>query len=113
MTLSDDEECLNKLRSSLLCKNIGLLKFKSSRTLKIDYVEALLNWRCAKPLAAPREEHLFVVADVLGHIHDVIQDTSVPSWLGSVPSNFGEVSAGTIKADEWQLLVMVYLPLPF
>jgi hypothetical protein len=52
-----------------------------------------------------------VVAEVVGHIRDVIRDTSVPTWLGSVPSNFGEVSAGTIKADEWQSLVTVYLPI--
>ncbi|KAI5998397.1 hypothetical protein F5J12DRAFT_724865 [Pisolithus orientalis] len=30
-------------------------------------------------------------------------------WLGSVPSNFGDVSVGTIKADEWPSLIMVYL----
>jgi hypothetical protein len=52
-----------------------------------------------------------VAAEVLGRIHDVIRDASVPTWLGSVPSNFGEASAGTIKADEWRSLVMVYLPI--
>ncbi|KAG2050009.1 hypothetical protein BDR06DRAFT_892699, partial [Suillus hirtellus] len=40
-----------------------------------------------------------------------IRDTSVPTWLGSVPSNFGEASAGTLKADEWRSLIMVYLPI--
>lgn len=54
-----------------------------------------------QPLAAPKEEHQFGTAEVLEHICNVIQDTSVPTWLGSVPSNFGEASAGTLKADEW------------
>jgi hypothetical protein len=49
--------------------------------------------------------------EVLGHIRNVIRDTSIPTWLGSVPSNFGEASAGTLKADEWQTLITVYLPI--
>jgi hypothetical protein len=48
---------------------------------------------------------------ILGRIRDVIRDTATPSWLGSVPSNFGDVSAGTIKADEWRSLVTIYLPI--
>jgi hypothetical protein len=34
-----------------------------------------------------------------------------PSWLGSVPYNFGEKSAGTVKAAEWRVLSTVYLPI--
>ncbi|KIK18690.1 hypothetical protein PISMIDRAFT_109003, partial [Pisolithus microcarpus 441] len=34
-----------------------------------------------------------------------------PSWLGSVPINFGDSAARTIKADEWCTLVTVHLPL--
>jgi len=49
--------------------------------------------------------------EVLERIHTVIRDTATPSWLGSVPSNFGEASAGTIKADEWRSMAGVYLPL--
>jgi hypothetical protein len=67
--------------------------------------------RREKPFVAPREEHRFGTLDVLRHIHDVIRDTSVPSWFGSVPSNFGEASAGTIKADEWRSLITVYIPI--
>lgn len=49
--------------------------------------------------------------EVLRHIRNVIRDTSIPTWLGSVPSNFGEASAGTLKADEWRTLITVYLPI--
>lgn len=34
-----------------------------------------------------------------------------PSWLSSVPKNFGEARAGTLKADEWRILCTVYFPL--
>ena len=44
-------------------------------------------------------------------ICDVICHTATPSWLGSVPSNFADASASTIKADEWHSLITVYLPI--
>ncbi|KIK20354.1 hypothetical protein PISMIDRAFT_51162, partial [Pisolithus microcarpus 441] len=44
-------------------------------------------------------------------VRSVVRDTVTPSWLGSVPINFGDSAAGTIKADEWRTLVTVHLPL--
>ncbi|KIO01266.1 hypothetical protein M404DRAFT_107108, partial [Pisolithus tinctorius Marx 270] len=44
-------------------------------------------------------------------IHDVIQNTVLLSWFSSLPANFGHPSAGTIKADEWQMLITVHIPL--
>lgn len=50
--------------------------------------------------------------DVLHHVREVIMKTTTPSWLNSVPSyNFGDKSAGTLKADEWRTIATVYLPL--
>lgn len=34
-----------------------------------------------------------------------------PSWLGSVPYNFGDAAAGNLKADEWRTMFTVYLPI--
>ncbi|KIN94226.1 hypothetical protein M404DRAFT_168856 [Pisolithus tinctorius Marx 270] len=48
---------------------------------------------------------------MLNQVCKVIHDVVTPSWLGSVPSNFGDVSTGTIKADEWCSLITMYLPL--
>lgn len=45
------------------------------------------------------------------HIADVIRTTDRPSSLRSVPYNFGEAKAGTLKADEWRTLTTVYLPI--
>ncbi|KAF8833393.1 hypothetical protein BDN67DRAFT_986068 [Paxillus ammoniavirescens] len=85
---------LDQLRESIFRKNIHALKFvcqslgciplKKGKTFKADYTKALI---------------------------DVIHDMITPSWLGSVPSNFGDSAAGTIKADEWRTLAMVHLPI--
>ena len=44
-------------------------------------------------------------------IKDVIRNTTVPSWINSVPYNYGEAKAGTMKADEWRNLSTIFLPL--
>ncbi|KAK0458317.1 uncharacterized protein EV420DRAFT_1270592, partial [Desarmillaria tabescens] len=44
-------------------------------------------------------------------IQSVIKNTTTPSWINSVPSNYRETSAGTIKADEWHVLSTIYLPI--
>lgn len=49
--------------------------------------------------------------ETLNHIQHVIKTTTTPSWIHSVPFNYGEASAGTIKADEWRLLSTIYLPI--
>ena len=36
---------------------------------------------------------------------------ATPLWLRSVPRNFGNASAGTLKADKWRTMFTVYLPL--
>ncbi|KAG2064014.1 hypothetical protein BDR04DRAFT_1036466 [Suillus decipiens] len=115
------EECFDKLKSALSHKNSGPLKFacsslhcmpqKVGRTLKIDYIKALVNWRRGQPLAAPQKVRSFETAEVLEQIHNVICETTTPTWLGSVPKNFGKASAGTIKADEWRSLITIYLPI--
>ncbi|PBK83344.1 hypothetical protein ARMGADRAFT_909613, partial [Armillaria gallica] len=49
--------------------------------------------------------------NAITHIQSVIKNTSTPSWINSVPSNYGEASAGTIKANEWHILSTIYLPI--
>lgn len=45
------------------------------------------------------------------HVRDVIKATTTPSWINSVPTNYGDARAGTIKADEWRTLSVIYLPI--
>jgi len=40
-----------------------------------------------------------------------VNNTATPSWLRSVPRNFGDASTSTFKADEWHVMFTVYLPL--
>lgn len=47
----------------------------------------------------------------MNRIVEVIRDTDTPSWLPSVPANFGDAAAGSLKADEWRTMVTVYLPI--
>jgi hypothetical protein len=47
----------------------------------------------------------------MARIREVIRDTDTPSWLPSVPYNFGDASAGNLKADEWRTMSTVYLPI--
>ena len=49
--------------------------------------------------------------EVIDRIRDVISHCDKPSWLSSVPRNFGDASAGTLKADEWKIMCTVYLPI--
>ena len=63
------------------------------------------------PLTAAVAPSYHGAGDALKRIHEVIQGISVPSWLDSPPRNFGNASAGTIKADEWRSLITIYIPL--
>lgn len=47
----------------------------------------------------------------LGWILEVIKNATVPTFINTVPHNFGYSSAGSMKADEWRVLSMIYLPL--
>jgi hypothetical protein len=49
--------------------------------------------------------------NVLQRIQEVIKQTNTPSWVDSVPRNFGESRAGTLKAAEWRILATIFLPL--
>ncbi|KIJ64132.1 hypothetical protein HYDPIDRAFT_91279, partial [Hydnomerulius pinastri MD-312] len=53
----------------------------------------------------------YSTVEVLQCIRNVIRDMSTPSWFSSVPNNFGNAAAGTIKADEWHSLITVYIPI--
>ena len=47
----------------------------------------------------------------MSRIRQVICETEVPSWLNSVPHNYGNANAGVVKADEWRNLSTIFLPI--
>lgn len=44
-------------------------------------------------------------------IRDVIKNIAVPTWIDSVPYNYGDAAAGTLKAGEWRALSTIHLPI--
>ncbi|KAI9568422.1 hypothetical protein HD554DRAFT_2260500 [Boletus coccyginus] len=112
---------MDKLLESLLHKNVAALRFvckslecdpvKKGRLYKPDYAKSLVDWCRKMPLSTSTEDTHFSTGGVLQRICTVIRDTSTPSWLRSVPVNFGDLAAGTIKADEWHSLITIYIPI--
>jgi nitrate reductase gamma subunit len=62
-------------------------------------------------LEATEQPLKIATPEVMQRIKDVIRDTATPSWLGSVPYNFGDAAAGKLKADEWRTMFTLYLPI--
>ncbi|KIJ44893.1 hypothetical protein M422DRAFT_101324, partial [Sphaerobolus stellatus SS14] len=50
-------------------------------------------------------------AEVLLEIRKDISRTIKPTWVASVPNNFGSKSHGRLKAAEWCILISLYLPI--
>ncbi|KAJ3831734.1 hypothetical protein F5878DRAFT_549166, partial [Lentinula raphanica] len=71
----------------------------------------LLNWRLHQPLSSEAYIIPTGTSNTLAHIQSVIRETLTPSWVNSVPKNFGEAKAGSLKADEWRTLSTLYLPI--
>ena len=63
------------------------------------------------PLTGSESTPKIVMPTTMQHIQHVIKETITPSWINSMPYNYGDVNAGTIKADEWCILSTVYLPI--
>ncbi|KDR74581.1 hypothetical protein GALMADRAFT_41458, partial [Galerina marginata CBS 339.88] len=47
----------------------------------------------------------------LRQIWSDLSEISTPTWVTSVPSNFGSSSHGKLKADQWRTLGITHLPL--
>ncbi|KAE9383743.1 hypothetical protein BT96DRAFT_784224, partial [Gymnopus androsaceus JB14] len=78
---------------------------------KSHFIALLLDWR----LNQPHNSTAFIIPtgtpETLSFIQHIIRYCTTASWLNSVPKNYGESNAGTIKADEWRTLSTVYLPI--
>lgn len=132
-------ESVTRLSKSLLGRNLKPLgfvggslevSFNKNRVFKKDWVEELIVWvsssvqffatsiqsnipfkRMKQPLIRPSKQLRTSDPAVMAHIRVVIKTTSTPSWINSVPYNFGDSSAGTLKAHEWRTLATIYLPI--
>jgi hypothetical protein len=62
------------------------------------------------PLTSGTREQICTL-DTIKYIQAVIKTTTTPSWVNSVPHDYGQASAGTSKADQWRTLATIYLPI--
>ncbi|KAJ7429428.1 hypothetical protein B0H11DRAFT_2265746 [Mycena galericulata] len=115
------------MKKKLLSKNLPPLRFlcwslqlnvlPSSPTAdkpeKKDYAAGLMTWRKTMPFKPDGYEYCpkNISTPDLTFIQQVIAQTTTPSWINSVPKNYGESGAGSIKADEWRILATIYLPI--
>ncbi|KAF9261328.1 hypothetical protein L218DRAFT_870323 [Marasmius fiardii PR-910] len=83
----------------------------SGAKYKHHFIALLLNWRLKQPQRWGTSLTKTGTPETLAHIQHVIQTVVTPAWLHSVPKNYGELKAGSIKADEWRILSSVQLPI--
>lgn len=76
-------------------------------------VEALTVFqRSDKPLQPDKSLYPSLrTHEVLQTIRLCIKNIKVPTWINSVPANFGDAREGSLKADEWRTLCTIYIPL--
>lgn len=67
--------------------------------------------RNTKPRNADNIPIKIATPEVMQRIRDVVKNTATPSWINSVPHNFGDASTGPLKADEWRTMSTIHLPL--
>ena len=61
------------------------------------------------PLKSTGEATKIVDSDVLKKLRHVIQNTDKPSWMAPILHNVGATAAGTLKADKWWSVFIIYL----
>ncbi|KAF7318521.1 hypothetical protein HMN09_00362000 [Mycena chlorophos] len=112
-----------KLADNLKGSNVPALRFvahslgldltgvPASERFKKPYIDRLVAWRYLKPLSDNNYVPRAIDMSALKFIQRVIADTDTPGWIDSVPYNYGQSGAGTIKAAEWRILATIYVPI--
>ncbi|KAJ3816845.1 hypothetical protein F5880DRAFT_1493831, partial [Lentinula raphanica] len=95
-----------------VCLDINRIPLRpvSGNTTKAMLIEQLIHWRLGKPVE-PLVWPAIRSGDVLAQVHRCIREVVVPSWISKPPFDCCLKSGGTLKADNWRLLICLYLPL--
>lgn len=59
--------------------------------------------------AVPAGKTAVLGRETLKEIHADIRNTTLPSWIGRIPSNLGSASHGSLSADQWRTACTVNL----
>lgn len=49
--------------------------------------------------------------DVLDHVRQGMDQTTLPSWVSPTPRNWGTTERGKLSADQWRVLYTIHLPI--
>ncbi|KAG2341498.1 hypothetical protein BDR05DRAFT_976867 [Suillus weaverae] len=117
------ETHMTELEKRLSSKKVAYLQFVAAelgigpdvvhpgkKVYKFHWVRSLITWHQTKPFTTESLRLHISTPEVMQRIVNVIRTTDTLSSLRSVPYNFGEAKAGTLKADGWCTLTTVYLP---
>ncbi|CAK5277777.1 unnamed protein product, partial [Mycena citricolor] len=83
---------------------------------KAKLVDELISWRRKQVETVPsRDDGRLEIGHVItkGEMKALWADIAAmhtPSWVSSVPRNYGSAQHGKLKADQWRALAMVYIP---
>ncbi|KAF5390401.1 hypothetical protein D9757_005190 [Collybiopsis confluens] len=100
-----------KTKSKRKAKDQLAFPYDQPATTKHHLIALLLNWRLKQPHCSDAYIIPTGTPETLAHVQKVIQETIKPAYINSVPRNFGEAKAGSLKADEWRTLSTLYLPI--
>ncbi|TFK45236.1 hypothetical protein OE88DRAFT_1640188 [Heliocybe sulcata] len=105
-SLATKLEGKNRPALAFVCRDLGCLPDNHGDS------PCDVQWRQSQQMGAEdTTSRKLVTQEVIQHIHNVIRETATPSWIDSVPYNFGEAAAGMLKADEWRTMTTIYLPI--
>ncbi|KAF5327761.1 hypothetical protein D9619_004081 [Psilocybe cf. subviscida] len=80
---------------------------------KEQLTDVILSWRLMKTEIAQMKKFkkgCILTPTELAEIRVDITHMRKPSWLSSIPADFGSARHGKLKADQWRVLGMAYLP---
>ncbi|KIK52582.1 hypothetical protein GYMLUDRAFT_179976, partial [Collybiopsis luxurians FD-317 M1] len=89
---------------------IGKTEILKTEVTRKAMAESLLDWRRTKPVDSLLWPQIHS-GEVLSRVHRCIREVLVPSWVAKPPFDTGLKSGGTLKANDWRLLITLYLPL--
>ncbi|KAF9455342.1 hypothetical protein BDZ94DRAFT_1316338 [Collybia nuda] len=97
MQLPDLREKMNKEVFSAVIEKIGSDKVA---------LETFASYHTPKPL-----KHAVLGIDIMEAVWADMKNTQLPSWIGTVPHNWGTAACGKISADNWHVICTVHLPI--
>ncbi|KAF9455301.1 hypothetical protein BDZ94DRAFT_1327649 [Collybia nuda] len=69
-------------------------------------LETLASYHTPKP-----SNHAVLGIDIMEAVWADMKNTQLPSWIGTVPHNWGTAARGKLSADNWRVICTIHLPI--